>query len=55
LASSNPERPAVYATALISGLGGARVLNDFLDKHNLRGMVNGLAAELGATVPSIPG
>lgn len=48
---SNPEPPAVYATALISGLGGARVLNDFLDKRSLKGTVNGLAAELGATVP----
>lgn len=51
LGLSNPEPPAVYATALISGRGGARMLNDFLDKRNLRGTVNGLAAELGATVP----
>ncbi len=54
LGLSNPESPAVFATALISGLGGARVLNDFLDKRNLRGTVNGLAAELGATVPAAP-
>jgi len=50
-----PDRTAVYATALISGLGGARVLNDFLVKRNLKGTVNGLAAELGATVPSAHG
>ena len=47
---SNPDAPAVYAAALISGLGGARVLNDFLDKRNLKGTLNGLAKELGATV-----
>jgi hypothetical protein len=52
---SNPEPPAVYATALISGLGGARVLNDVLVKRNLKGTANGLAAELGATVPSAHG
>ena len=55
LGLSNPEPPAVHATALISGLGGARVLNDFLVKRNLKGTVNGLAAELGANVPSAHG
>lgn len=39
---TNPSFPQVYATALISGIGGARVINDLLHKRNLKGTVEGL-------------
>lgn len=39
---TNPSSPQVYATALISGIGGARVIDDLLHKRNLKGTVEGL-------------
>jgi hypothetical protein len=46
LGLANPASPGAYGTAIISGFGGARVLNDILQQRFLTSQRNTLADEL---------
>jgi len=46
----NPNPPHVYAIAIISGLSGARILNDYQEKRTLTAVRDYLAKELGEAI-----
>lgn len=43
---SNPDQPQVFITALLSGIGGSRILKDQLDKRVLNILNESLAREV---------